>query len=267
MKNLIIRSTIALGLGFGSGNAAFAQDAQPVSGDPTPAPPGESRFEMGLAFAQSLGSSTFNASQTLRENAEDGTFNSSYEVDGAPGGAFDLQYNLSGKFGIRIGAQTFSRKTTGTFDAEIPHPFFFSQPRAISGTESGLGFSEAAYSLTGVYRGGSGKWSVNVEGGPAYFSVNATVAEKVNYSEVYPFDTATFSGIVSSRHKVSPLGFAVGLEIGRELTPSLSVVVQGRFTQGSGDLNVNDQKISIKAGGAQARMGLRFVLARKRVGG
>ena len=94
--------------------------------------------------------------------------------------------------------------------------------------------------------------------------MNATVAEKVSYGQVYPYDTATFDGIVSSKRKASPLGFALGLEVGRTVTRSMSVIAQGRFTRGSGDLDVSGQKINVKAGGAQARVGLRFVLARKR---
>lgn len=266
MENLQTRMSIALSLLLTAGSLAAAQDKQPVSGITGQAPRGESRIEVGLAFAESLGTSSFDSSLTVREYGEDGTFKSSYKVGKAPGGGFDLQYNLNRKFGVRLGAQTFSRKSTGTFDAQIPHPFFFSKPRSVTGTQSGLGFSEAAFSLTGVYRGGSGKWKVNLEGGPAYFSVNATVAEKIGYGEVYPYDIATFSGVTSSKKKVSPIGFAVGLEVGRELSSSVSVVVQGRFTQGSGDLDVNGQKINIKAGGAQARVGLRLVIARKKVG-
>ena len=266
MKTLETRIAVALSVVLALGNLSHAQDKQSVSSITGQAPKGESRIEVGLAFAQIVGSSNFTSSQTFNEFVEDGTFKGSYKVGSAPGGAFDLQYNVNEKFGVRLGAQTFSRKSTGTFEAQLPHPFFFLRPRSVSGTKGDLGFSEAAYSLTGVYRAGSGKWRVNLEGGPAYFSVNATVAEKISYGEVYPYDTATFSGIVSVKRKASPFGFAVGLEVGRELTKSVSVVTQGRFTQGSGDLDVNGQKIHIKAGGAQARLGLRIILARKRVG-
>lgn len=265
MKNLDLRVSLALGLILSSASLTEAQDKQPVSGITGQAPRGASRIEVGLAFAQTIGTSTFTGSQTIREYAEDGKLNSSYKVAGAPGGGFHLQYNLSEKFGVRLGAQTFSRKSEGTFDAQVPHPFFFARPRSAKGTQSGLGFTEAAYSLTGVYRGGSGKWSVNVEGGAAYFSVNATVAEKASYGDVYPYDTVTFNGIVSVKKKASPVGLAVGIELGRELSHAVTAVAQVRFTQGSGDLDVNGQKINIKAGGAQARVGLRIVLARKRV--
>ena len=264
--NLGLTTTFALGLALSLGSLAAAQDKQPVSGITGQAPQGESRIELGLAFAQSLGSSTFSGTQTIRDYAEDGSLRSSYDVGKAPGGGFDIQYNVSSKFGVRLGAQTFSRKSTGTFEASVPHPFFFSRPRAVRGTVADLGFSETGLSLTAVYRGGSGKWKFNLEGGPAYFNVNATLAERITLGEVYPYDTVTFGGITSTKKKVSPIGFAVGLELGRELSSAVSVVAQGRFTQGSGDIDLNGQKLSIKAGGAQARIGLRIILARKRVG-
>lgn len=266
MNRLDFRTTFALGLVFVAGTLAGAQDRQPVSNLTGQAPVGESRIEVGLAFAQTLGTVNFDSSLTFKEYLENATFKSTYKVGKAPGGGFDLQYNLGRKFGLRLGAQTFSRKSAGTFEAQVPHPFFFSKPRSVSGSQSGLGFSEAAFSLTGVIRGGSGKWKASLEGGPAYFSVNATVAEKITYGEVYPYDTATFSGITSTKKKVSPFGFAVGVEIGRELSRAVAVVAQGRFTQGSGDLDVSGQKVKVKAGGAQARIGLRLILARKRAG-
>lgn len=257
---------IVLGLALALGSLAQAQDKQPVSNITGQAPQGKSRIELGLAFGQTVGTTTFSASQIVREYAEDGSLNSSYKVGSAPGGGFDLQYNLGERFGVRLGAQTFSRKSTGTFTGQAPNPFFFNRPRSFSGTQADLGFNEAALSLTGVYRGGSGKWSFNLEGGPALFSVDATVAEKATYAEGYPYDTATFNGISSVKKKVNPFGIAVGLEVGRQIANSVSVVVQGRFTQGSGNLDLNGQKIAVKAGGAQARVGLRFVLVRKRVG-
>jgi opacity protein-like surface antigen len=264
MNSMKLTSAAALVVVLALSGRAAAQDQQPVSNITGSAPVGESRIEVGLAFAQTLASSTFSSSLKVREYQEDGTFDASYKVGKAPGAGFDLQYNLKPKFGVRLGMQTFSRKSDGTFTAQIPHPFFFSTPRKISGAESGLGFSEAAVSLTGVFRGGSGKWRLSVEGGPAFFSVSATVADKISYGEVYPYDTATYSGVTSSKKKVSPVGIALGLEVGRQLSNAVTVVAQGRFSQGSGDLDVNGTKVNVKAGGAQARLGLRIVLARKK---
>ena len=241
-----------------------AQDKQLVSavtGDPMKGP---SRIELGLDFAETLGTPAFNSNLTIREFAEDGTLTGAYKVGKSPGAGFHLQYNLGKTFGVRLGGQTSSRKSTGTFDAKIPHPFFFGRPRSAQATVSGLGFSEAAFSLTGVYRGGSGKWKLNLEGGPAYFSVNATVADSWSYGQVYPYDTATLNSVNKVKKKASPIGFAAGIEVGRELSPAVSVVVQGRYTGGSGDITVNGQKINIKAGGAQARIGLRLVVARSK---
>lgn len=264
MKNLDTRLTFALGLALATASLAGAQDrVSSITGQP---PQGDSRIEVGLAYAQSLGSTTFSGTQTVKDYAEDGTLKSSYDVGGAPGAAFDLQYNLKSSFGVRLGFQTSSRKATGTFDAQVPHPFFFSRLRSVSGTEGDMGFSESAFYLTAVYRGGSGKWKFNVEAGPALFNVNATVADHLTLGETYPYDTVQFSGVTSSKKKVSPFGFAVGLEVGRQVSNAVAVVVQGRFSQGTGDLDVNGQKMSVKAGGGQIRAGLRITAARKKVG-
>jgi len=266
VKNLNGRTTFALGLALFAGSLANAQDRQPVSGVTGSPAQGDSRIEVGLSFAQTLGSTTFGSTQTIKDYSEDGTLKSSYDVGGAPGAAFDLQYNLSGKFGVRAGFQTFSRKSEGTFEAQVPHPFFFSRLRSVSGTETDMGFSESAISLTAVYRAGSGKWKVNVEGGPAFFSVDATIADRIQLGETYPYDTVQFGGVTSSKKKVSPIGFAVGLEVGRDLSNSVAAVIQGRYSQATGDLDVNGQKMSVKAGGGSVRLGLRVTLARKKVG-
>jgi len=46
----------------------------------------------------------------------------------------------------------------------------------------------------------------------------------------------------------------------------VAAVIQGRYSQATGDLDVNGQKMSVKAGGGSVRLGLRVTLARKKVG-
>lgn len=264
MKRTDFRTGASLALLFSLASLAAAQDTQASASGSTKAAGGDARIEVGLAFAQVLGTSTFSATLKQREYAEDGSFTGSYKVKAAPGAGVDVQYNLTPRFGVRAGFQTFSRKSDATFEAQIPHPFYFNQQRKVSGAQSGLGFSESAITLTGVYRGGSGKWKVNVEAGAAFFTVNATVADRVNFGDVYPYDTATFSGVASSKRKVSPIGVAAGIEVGRQLSDAVTVIAGGRFTGGSGDLDIAGAKVSVKAGGAQARVGLRFTLTRRK---
>lgn len=224
---------------------------------------GDTRLEAGLSFAELIGSSQFSATLKQRDYAEDGSFTASYKAKAAPGVGFDIQYNLNPRFGVRLGVQSFSRKSDATLDAQIPHPFFFSQPRKVSGTATGLGFSETAFTLTAVYRGGSGKWRVNADAGPAFFNVNVTMADRLNYGDVYPYDTVTFSGVSSSKKKVSPMGVSAGIEIGRQLSDAVTVVLGARYAGGSGDVDVSGTKVNVKAGGAQARLGIRIGFAKK----
>jgi len=222
----------------------------------------ESRIEAAAAFAQTFGSITFSSTRTVRESAEDGSLSSSYKTKGAPGGAFHLQYNFGPKFGVRAGAQFSSRTSEGTFTGQSPHPFFFNRPRSFSGTQEGLGFKESAFSLTAVVRGGSGKWLYALEAGPVLFSVDATLATSARLTDTYPYDTVTFAGVATEKKKASPVGFAAGIEFGRALNSSVTAFVQGRYSAGSADVDVAGAPVTIKAGGAQARVGLKIVLAR-----
>ena len=168
MKSLNMRLPFSLGfaLALAAGTMAEAQDKQPVSSITGKPEKGDSRFEVGAAFGYSLSETSFSGTQTIKDYVEEGTLRSSYDVGKAPGLAFDLQYNLTKKFGVRAGIQTFTRKSHGTFDASVPHPFFFGRPRSVSGSQGDLDFKESAISLTAVYRGGSGKWKLNAEAGP-----------------------------------------------------------------------------------------------------
>jgi len=225
-------------------------------------PRDESRIEAGAAFAQTFGSTTFSATRTVRESVEDGSLSSSYKTKGASGGAFHVQYNFGAKFGVRAGAQFSSRTSDGTFTGQSPHPFFFNRPRTFSGSQNGLGFKESAFSLTAVMRGGSGKWSYAVEAGPVLFSVDATLATGARLTDTYPYDTATFASVTTAKSKASPVGIAAGLEFGRVLNDSVTAFVQGRYAGGSADVDVAGSPVTIKAGGVQARIGLKIVLAR-----
>lgn len=262
--NTSLHTVLTAGLLITLTTVVGAQDQQRVSDLTGGAPKGPSRIEIGAAFAQTLGASSFSSTQTVREYAEDGTLTSSYKVGKAPGAGFHVQYNLNKKFGIRVGGQTFSRKSDGTFSGKSPHPFFFNQQRSYSGTQNGLGFNESAFTLTAVLRGASGKWNFALDGGPAYFNVNATMAERATYTDTYPYDSVVFSSVATSKHKVNPIGLAMGVELGRELSDAVSVVVQGRYTGAKGSVDINGQRVDVKAGGVQARIGLRLIAARAR---
>lgn len=259
MKTTFLR---ALAVALCLASAAVAQPQPPAPADP-PRPKGPARLDFGLAFSQIVSTSSFSSTQTIREYAEDGTFGASYEVKGAPGAAFDLQYHFTEKFGLRASFQASSRKSDGEFTASLPHPFFFSRPRSAAGTVTGLGFQEKAYALTAVFQR-TGDWGVSFEAGPAFFSVNATLADSMRTAQVYPYDTVAFEGVVSSKKKVSPVGFAAGLSLSRRLGPSVDAVVGANFTTGSGMVSIGGRDVSVKAGGLQARAGLRIVVARKK---
>jgi opacity protein-like surface antigen len=238
-----------------TGTAAQAQTAG--------APKGRARFEIGAAFMQSPGTSSFSATQTNRENLENATFTASYNTKAAPGGSFHVQYNVTRSLGVRVGGTSVSRKSDATYSGQSPHPFFFNRPRSYSGEQKGLGFEESAFTVSAVLHGESGKWNYALDAGAAFFTLNATIIDRPQLTDTYPFDTVIPATVTSTKKSASPKGVSVGVELGRALTDAITVYARGGYAGGSADLDVNGTPVNVKAGGAEARLGVKFTLGRK----
>lgn len=91
-----------------------------------------------------LTTSDFGDGATKRENAEDGRFDTTYEVKS--GAAFDIAGGgvLWRQLGVGVGVSRFSVSTPSALSATIPHPFFFNRPRSVSGDVAGLKREELA---------------------------------------------------------------------------------------------------------------------------
>lgn len=246
-----------------SANLASAQTTVAPTPDAASGPKGPSRVDLGLSFAQIVNASTFSTTGTVREFAEDGTFSANYKVKGAPGGMIDLQYNLKETVGIRVGFQSSGRKSNADFTGSVPHPFFFNRPRSVQGSASGLRFTEQAITVAAVLRK-TGKWGYAVDAGPAFFNLNATLADSIRYAHSFPYDTASFAGANSSRKKSSFVGISAGVSLSRALGPSFDAVAGVRYSGGTGSVTAAGKSVDVKAGGVQAQIGLRLVLMRKK---
>src|SRR5882672_2614067 len=91
-----------------------------------------------------LTSNSLRDGATVRINAEDSRFDSSYEVRSGPAidvaGGARIWRNLA----AAVGVTRFQRNSTSSLTASIPHPFFFGRARNISGNVAGLQREELA---------------------------------------------------------------------------------------------------------------------------
>jgi hypothetical protein len=156
---------------------------------------------------------------------------------------------------------TLSRQVGAAVNAKIPHPFFFNQLRPISGDVTALQHKETGVHIYAMYfLPLSGKLGVAVFGGPSHFSVKQDFVNDIDYSAVYPYDTATFAGAPTANVSASLTGYNVGADVSWRLSKMFAVGGLIRFTGASKTLSVaSGNDIDAKIGGLQTGAGLRIV--------
>lgn len=160
--------------------------------------------------------------------------------------------NLGFGFAFTIGLPDETARITGG----IPHPFFFSQPRALDGTArlngEDLAIHLAAMWLIPV----TDRFQLTVFGGPTWFQLKQQAIASVVADDEYPYDTVTLNSVSSEERKGSRVGFNVGGDASYFFSRYLGVHGLARFSRGHVSLGSNDNRIQV--GGLQIGGGLRI---------
>lgn len=235
--------------------AAFAQ--APETSKPAPGKP-----ERGTIYANGgyqSGASDVQSTVTFSSNVETGSFTSTFRVKPQPALDVGARVRVWKRLSIGVAYTSFSSSGDATVAAQIPHPFFFRTPRAIEGTASSER-KETAVHVRAVFTSPPGR-KLQFTGfvGPAFFSVEQTLVDKVNYSEAYPFDTATFTSATTRRVSASKTGVGVGADVAYYFMKHLGVGLTASYAKVTFSLKaVDDSTVSISAGGAIVGIGARI---------
>jgi hypothetical protein len=240
--------------------AAVPALAQPK---PRPTPPDvsrPSRFSLGINGGFQAAANDFEDSFTFTRDQETGTTGTNYPVEGA--------LTLDGGIGVRlwrglgagVALSRFRSDAVGSTSSSVPHPLFLQQHREVAGEAAGMARQETGVHLQVQYLAPLGR---NVQlaliGGPSFVQVDQTLVIDANYSETYPYDTATFEGVDSRRVTGSAAGFNVGADLRWMFTRNVGAGVLVRFTRATVDLDAPDARaITVDAGGGQVGLGVRF---------
>jgi hypothetical protein len=180
----------------------------------------------------------------------------------APGGIFEVGARVRVHRRLSIGAVGFVASSTasGTLDARLPHPFYFNQPRDVSGELSGLTRRERGVHVElAVPLHVSERNELTLLGGPSYFDVEQALITDLTYTESYPYDTATLDDTTSTTVKKTGPGFNVGAELTRRVSRSAQLALLGRYSRGTLTLSAAEGNESdVHAGGIMIGAGLRF---------
>lgn len=145
---------------------------------------------------------------------------------------------------------------TGT----VPHPFFFNRARAINGVVSGAREEMAVHVdamwVVPIRR----KMTLALFGGPSFYSVKQTIVSDYNFSQSYPYDEVTLTGVVSTDESTSVTGINVGADVGYFFTDTIGVGGVIRFGRASIDTSIG----SLDVGGPEFGVGLRIRIPQSR---
>jgi len=189
-------------------------------------------------------------------------------------GSTDLDYPVQGGFifdagaGVRlwknlgagVAVSYFTRDGAASTTSSFPHPFFFEQPREVTG-DATVTRTETAVHVQAVYLvNPGGRLRLVLSGGPSVFTVDQDLVTEVTITEAFPFDSATFASAQKTRGKGSAPAFNAGADVMWMLGRQFGVGGMIRFSRTSVDLDAPDGRtVTVDAGGVYAGGGIRLL--------
>jgi hypothetical protein len=201
----------------------------------------------------------FTDATTFRANAENGTLTAGYRVDAAPGFRVSGAVDVRGPLAVGVSVTRFSETTPVAFTGSIPHPFFFSQARTVTADVGGISRQEVAVHLQARGRLPLGRRAeVTGFGGPSIFHLSQDVLTDFTYTDVYPYDRASFGNAVTTSATATTIGVNVGVDAAFFFTRRLGIGFGGQFTRATATVAAAKGRTqAVTMGGLQTGGGLR----------
>ena len=253
---------LALAILLCPGHAA-AQTQRRSPAPSAPSPGAETRGFISGGAGLQFGTHDFSDTHASPLYGEMKTWTADYSVNTGPEFEVAGGWRLWRRLFAGAAYSHFSDSGGAAITARIPHPFFFEQPRDLSGESADLSHRENGLHLSATWVvPAARRVDVAVFGGPSILSVSRALVKDVEFSETYPFDTVTLAAAPAADTSGTSIGFHVGGDVTYALTPRIGAGVTLRYTRATVDLDAPAGGIvTVTAGGLQvaASIQLRFV--------
>jgi hypothetical protein len=253
------RATLAwcLAAALGCTGTAYAQG---TARRPAPRKLGEPRVTLTLSGGIESPAGTVSDHVTIDRNVETETIDVNYPS--TPGVLIDVggRARVWKRLGFGVAVSHVTGSGTADVTAAIPHPFFFNQPRTVTGKQADMAREETGIHLQVQYAiRAAKKVQVVLGAGPSRIKLTQDVVTDVSVDDVYPYDTATFRAAVTKGASTSVTGFNAGVDVSWALTRNVGFGGLVRYASADADLDVRDgHTLTMKAGGVHAAAGVRF---------
>ncbi len=219
------------------------------------------RVHVSVNGAYQATSNDFSDRFEFERNLETGSTDVTYPVKGGfvfdAGGGFRFWKNLA----AGVAVSYFTRDDAASTTSSVPHPFFFDQPRQVTGDATGVNRTETAVHVQAMYLvNPGGHLRLILSGGPSFFDVEQDLVSEVVVTETYPFDTAAFGSAKKTKAKGSAAAFNVGADVIWMFGKTVGVGGLVRYSRATVDLDAPDNRtVTVDAGGLYAGGGLRLL--------
>lgn len=169
-------------------------------------------------------------------------------------------YRLWRQLFVGAGATYYSASGDAQVTAQLPHPFFDNTYRTVEGTAPMTRSEAGAHLLLGWMLRPSRTVRVMLTGGPSYITANQPIVSEVMFTQTYPYDTAQFTGVKTTRNFRGAAGFNAGADVFWMFGRNVGAGGMVQFTHARVKAAANaGRSVSFDAGGGQVAAGLRYV--------
>jgi hypothetical protein len=223
--------------------------------------PAQPRFRVSVNAGVQPSTQSFDGTTQHPVYLENSVIHTTYDVGGGllfDGGA---ALRIAGAFGIGVVVSRFSQAKDATVDAALPHPFFFSAPRSITGPANGLRREELATHLQAVYVvRPTNTIDIALAAGPSFFRVNQALVDDITYRDTYPYDVPVFTAALSKQVSSHKTGFNASADVGVRLGRNVGVGGLVRYSRAALEFIAPNSSaiVNADAGGLQLAGGVRL---------
>jgi hypothetical protein len=238
---------------FGLMTVCALLGAMPAAAQPLP------RFTISVNGGYQPSTTSFDDRFTFDLNRETASVDTDYSVDAGPLFDAGVGFRIWKGLGAGIAISRFSVDSAGQAEATLPHPLFFQRNRQISGETTGITREETGIHIQAQYQlPPFGNVYVTLAGGPSVLDIQQSIVTDVNFTEEFPYDTATYVGVDSQRVSGTATGFNAGADVRWMFTRNVGVGGLVRYTRAAVDLTRNNRTVTVDAGGMQVGGGVRL---------
>ena len=203
---------------------------------------------------------SFTDQVTHATNQEAESIAANYGVKNAGGIDIGGSAHVWRQLSAGVAVSWYNQSDAAAIASSVPHPFFFNQPRTISGSVDSLTREELGVHVAAAWTVvATSAIRVAVFGGPSFFSTKLDLVNATRYTETFPYDTASFVGADVGRQTKSAVGFNTGVDVAYMFTRRIGAGGIVRFTRANTQFDRPDgSTLGVTVGGAQVGGGLRL---------